>query len=300
VKKALGAYHLSQVRVRVLYCSKSEVGQEHKDLAGKTNFWHTPAIRYFSNLTRTIKRSSRFELFDFFGLKNSEIGSGGALTPGSGSVTLPGSILPEAHSHFPAGFKVVSFYASPGAILSRAYVLRKDGWRDSEGLYQRMIKRNKIESIRKHLRKNERVFVNNIILSLSGKTKILDENSSEVDPKEINEIKPVSIQLSDSGNSVGIVDGQHRVFSYYESAEDDPKISVYRNQQNLLSTGILYPQNYSQADRERFEAKLFFEINSTQTLLRRVLGKRLQSSLNRFPAMQSGSASSSASLGRVR
>lgn len=264
VKTTLGAYHLSQVVVKTLYCSKTEVSEEHKGLCTGTYFWHLPVKKYFSALSSTIKKSSRFEIFDFFGIRNSQIGAGGALSPGSASVTFPGSILPEAHSHFPSGFKVVSFYASPAAILSRAYVLRKDGWRDSEGLYQRMIKRGKIESIRKHLRKNERVFVNNVILSFGENTKILNALRSEVDPKTISTIEPVSIELEDSGNSIGIVDGQHRVFSYYESADDDPKIASYRVQQNLLATGILYPKGFSQADRERFEAKLFYEINSTQ------------------------------------
>lgn len=264
VKSAIGSYHLSQTVVKILYCSKTEVSDEHRALTTDTFFWYTPRIRYFSNLSSTIKKSSRFEILDFLGIRGSQVGVGGALTPGASSMTFSGSILPEAHSHFPAGFKVVSFYVSPAAILSRAYVLRKDGWRDSEGLYQRMIKRGKIESIRRHLRKNERVFVNNIILALGDGTKILDASSSEVDPKAISTITPISVQLADEGNSVGVVDGQHRVFSYYESADDDPKIASYRHQQNLLATGILYPSGYGQADRERFEARLFFEINSTQ------------------------------------
>lgn len=264
LKTGLGTYHYSQVVVKILYCSKTEVGEEHKGLTNETYYWFSSTIKYFAGLASTIKRSSRFEIFDFFGIRNSQIGLAGALTPGSAAMTFAGSILPEPHSHFPPGFKVVSFYVSPGAILSRAYVLRKDGWRDSDGLYQRMIRRGKIESIRKHLRKNERVFVNNIILSLNDDTKILGHDSKEVDPKTINTITPISIQLAETGNSVGVVDGQHRIFSYYESTDDDPKIASYRNQQNLLATGILYPPGYSQADRERFEAKLFFEINSTQ------------------------------------
>jgi DGQHR domain-containing protein len=263
-KKAFGGYHLSQAVVKVLYCSKTEVSDEHKGLTPDTYFWHTPTLRYFSNLSSTIKKSSRFEIFDFFKITNSEIGSNGALTPGSTSIKFPGSILPEAHSHFPAGYKVVSFYVSPGAILSRAYVLRKDGWRDSDGLYQRMIRRGKIESIRRHLRKNERVFVNNIIVTLADDTKLLNDAGNEVDPKSISKITPISVQLSETGNSVGIVDGQHRVFSYYESAEDDPKIATYRGQQNLLATGILYPGSVSREERERFEANLFLEINSKQ------------------------------------
>ncbi|WP_156375642.1 hypothetical protein [Methylobacterium sp. Leaf125] len=38
-----------------------------------------------------------------------------------------------------------------------------------------------------------------------------------------------------------------------------------RNQQNLLVTGIMFPAKMAEADRIRFEAKLFLEINANQT-----------------------------------
>jgi hypothetical protein len=66
-------------------------------------------------------------------------------------------------------------------------------------------------------------------------------------------------------NSIGLIDGQHRVFSYYEGGRDEAKISVLRVQQNLLVTGVIYPSNISRAERSKFEATLFLEINATQT-----------------------------------
>lgn len=260
----LKKYHPSQVRVRIIYCSKSEIKPEHQELSPSTSFlWHG-SIRYFSELSAAIKRSARFELFDYLKLPHQEVGIDGILQEGAPKVSFPGSILPEAHSNFPPGFKVISFYVSPGAVLSRAYVLRKDGWRDSQGLYQRMIQRSKVESIRRYLRTNERVFVNNVILTLPDETKLLFEDGSEVKPAEIEKTQPIIVELPGTGNSVGIVDGQHRIFSYYEDAQEDPKIDLYRGRQNLLATGIMYPKGYSALDRERFEARLFLEINSTQ------------------------------------
>jgi DGQHR domain-containing protein len=257
-------YHPSQLQVRILYCSKTEIKSEHQDLAPNTSFLWYGSIRYFSDLSRAIKRSARFEFFDFLKIAHSDVGVGGVIGQGAPAVAFAGSVLPEAHSNFPPGFKVISFYVSPGGVLSRAYVLRHDGWRDSDGLYQRMISRKKIESIRKYLRENQRVFVNNVILTLPDDTKLLDVSNQEADPKKLLKTEPITVQLPDRGNTVGIIDGQHRVFSYYEDATADPKIDVYRTRQNLLATGIMYPASYSSKERERFEASLFLEINSTQ------------------------------------
>jgi DGQHR domain-containing protein len=258
------AYHPSQLQVRILYCSKTEIKKEHRDLSADTSFLWYGSIRYFSDLSRAIKRSGRFELFDFLKIAHADVGVKGAIGQGNPTVGFAGSVLPEPHSNFPPGFKVISFYVSPGAVLSRAYVLRHDGWRDSEGLYQRMISRKKIESIRKYLRDNDRVFVNNVILTLPDDTKLLDAKNQDVDPKNILKTEPITVQLPDRGNTVGIIDGQHRVFSYYEDATADPKIDTYRTRQNLLATGIMYPSGYAPDARERFEASLFLEINSTQ------------------------------------
>jgi hypothetical protein len=227
LKKAIpAAYHPSQLQVRVLYCSKTEIKKEHQDLSPDTSFLWYGSIRYFSDLSRAIKRSARFELFDFLKVAHADVGVNGAIGHGTPAVSFAGSILPEPHSNFPAGFKVISFYVSPGAVLSRAYVLRHDGWRDSDGLYQRMISRKKIESIRKYLRDNERVFVNNVILTLPDDTKLLNSENQEVDPKKILKTEPITVQLPDRGNTVGIIDGQHRVFSYYEDATADANIHV--------------------------------------------------------------------------
>ena len=62
-----------------------------------------------------------------------------------------------------------------------------------------------------------------------------------------------------------MVDGQHRTYAYFEDASDDQEIAKLRLRQNLLVTGIIYPEGTSSADREKFEARLFLEINANQT-----------------------------------
>lgn len=257
-------YHHQQLRVRLIYCSPTEVRSEHANLSPETLFMWFGHIQYFKVLADTIKLSARHELFEFLKLPFDEVGENGKLPDDQGEGQYPGSLLPEAHSNFPPGYKVVSFYVTPAALLKRAYVLRRDGWKDSDGLYQRMIERKKIESIRQHLRRNGRVFVNNVIVTLPDGTRLDNAAGKDVDPEKIQKAQPVAVKIPQRPNSVGIVDGQHRIFSYYEDVRDDPKISAFRDRVNLLATGIIYPPGLGDAERTRFEAGLFLEINSTQ------------------------------------
>ena len=54
-------------------------------------------------------------------------------------------------------------------------------------------------------------------------------------------------------------------FRTMKGGKDEAAISLLRIQQNLLVTGVIYPQGISRTDRAKFEATLFLEINATQT-----------------------------------
>jgi DGQHR domain-containing protein len=262
---SLDNYHYKEVIIKIIYCSKNKIEASYKRNVPNPVYLDYPELRYFKNITDCIKKSARHELFHFLKIEPSEIGVSGKIGLSVPTEKYKGSLLPEAQSFFDEGFKVVSFYVDPEALLKRAYVLRKDGWRDSRSMYQRMISKPKIESIRRYLKKNKRVFVNNVIATLANDTKIVDEQGNTVDPKEIHKTQPVQVQIPDRINTAGIIDGQHRTYSYYESINDDPVIAKFRTKQNLLVTGIIYPPGMTETTREKFEARLFLEINSTQT-----------------------------------
>ena len=258
-------YHASQLVVKILYCSRHDFDHHYKDNVPGPIYMDYPAVRYFSAVSGAVRKSSRFELLHFMGILPSDIGSDGKISVSSGSKDYAGSLLPEAHSHFEKGFKIVAFYADPESLLRTCYVLRKDGWRDSLNLYQRMISKTKIDAIRSYMKKQKRVFINNIIVTLPPEVKPLNDKSETVDPATLTRTMSITIKVPDKPNSIGIIDGQHRVFAYHEAIIDDPEIAQLRIQQNLLVTGIIYPTNISAAEREKFEARLFLEINSTQT-----------------------------------
>jgi DGQHR domain-containing protein len=258
-------YHKSKIVTKIVYCSRHEFDGHYKTNVPGPAYFDYPSVRYFMALIDSIKRSARWELLHFLEITNSSVGRDGVVGHAESSKDRKGLVLPESASNFDDGYKVVSFYTDADALLRTAYVLRKDGWSDSLNMYQRMISKAKIEAIRSYLKKQKRVFINNIVVTFPPDVQPLDDNKKTVDPSTLTDIKPVWIKLPEQANSIGVVDGQHRIFAYHETANDDPEIAQLRKQQNLLVTGIIFPPGLTRADREKFEARLFLEINSNQT-----------------------------------
>jgi DGQHR domain-containing protein len=258
-------YSDNQIRVVILYCPVVNVQTELKAQIDHVLFMDYSVVRYFKLLTKTVRRSAQHEILAFLGVEYKAFADRALNVNASPRDSFNGSVLPEHHSKFPKGYKVVSFYIQPSALISRAYVLRRDGWRDRSGLYQRMISRLKLDSIRRYLVDQKRVFVNNIIVTLPSGTKILDSSENTIDTSQIHSTQPAVISIPSEFNSVGVIDGQHRVFSYYEGGTNEDIIGTLRSQQNLLVTGIIYPEYIKDYEKTRFEAGLFLEINSTQS-----------------------------------
>lgn len=256
-------YDHDQCRLIILYCSKSSVSAEHKAQVKDVVYFEYPIVRYFKSITTSIKLSARFEFFNFLGLNHDEVGRK-SVKGVKKLVVWPGTVLPETYSKFARGYKVVSFYADPETLLEKAFVLRKHGWKDEAGLYQRMIVPSKIKAIRNYLVREGRVFINNIIVTLPAETVLLNEREQPLQPSEIIRTESVKIQIPDGGNIIGLIDGQHRVYAYHEGGKNDDQVKHLREKQNLLVTGIIYPKGIKEEERIKFEARLFLEINSNQ------------------------------------
>lgn len=261
---AANKYTKKQIVSSIMYGSIDALEEHHKALFKSSIFMSAAERAYFKALTNSIKRSSRFELFDYLAINPQKVGENGVVPTSQPSDPYEALLLPEEQSHFPTGFTVVSFYVDPDALLKRAYVLRKNGWRDGSGLYQRLIIPGKIASIRSHLKEKKRVFANNIVVTIPSDARLVLGDGSLADKTKIDKPTPVRLEVPRKSNSLGIIDGQHRVFSYYEDSVPEPDIDKFRSQQNLLATGLIYPGSMPRPERERFEASLFLEINSNQ------------------------------------
>ncbi len=277
-------YTFKQLRVRILYVSTDTVSKEISNALQYVQFFNGTRARYFDALSHTIHKSSRHEFFKYLGLDYSEIGDE-INNPGGVHKNFAGHLLPEGHSTYPQGFKVVSFYADPKTLLALSYVLRQDSWRDNEGLYQRILIKSKIAKMRRYLVTEKRVFVNNIIVTLPPTTSINEPGNpgKNIDPTKLDNIAQVSIGVPYRADVIGLVDGQHRVFCYYEGSDTlEPQIEKYRVRQNLLVTGLIFPQSWSEAKKREFEAQLFLEINDNQAKARSALKQSIELILSPF------------------
>lgn len=236
---------------------------------------------YFSALVKTIAKSAKFELLKFLGITLSHVGqnriSGASVTTQS----FPGFALPAAHTNYPKDFAVVSFYADPMALIQRAYVLRRDGWEDADMSYQRFVRAEKLSEMREYLSNNGKVFINNLIVTLPFKAFMREVGGQIIDPKNLSQRTHVDLHLPLELGTVGIVDGQHRILAYYEgTGAVEQKIADLRKRQNLLVTGIIFPESYSDEMKIKFEAELFLSINNTQTGVHTQLRQDLETIIN--------------------
>jgi DGQHR domain-containing protein len=282
--KPFNKYPYNAYKLIILYCSLEGVSDDLKPNISKlVNFLDTSTYHYFKDLTATIKKSSKFELFGFLNLNYQDIGLR-ATKPSSGaSQTYESFILPQSISNFAKGYQVVSFYIDPANLIERAYVLRRSGWKDVKILYQRPLIERKISTMREHLIEGKGVFINNIIATLPDNTTFKAADNTPLTLSSLSKMTSAVMTLPDEFNSICIIDGQHRIYSYHESIDAiEQDIKKLRDVQNLLVTAVFYPSGTPTEERINFEANLFVDINSTQTGAKKELIQEIKTIIDRF------------------
>ncbi|MFT4170412.1 MAG: DGQHR domain-containing protein [Dysgonomonas sp.] len=293
-------YSLNQLKIEILYCSRFSISEEHKKNANGVVFFDYHLVQYFKSLARVIKRTGKYEFCDFIGIPYEEFGDNILKSDETTSNKYLGHILPEEKSYFKGGYKIVSFYIDANSLMRRSFVLRQEGWRkkDNIGYYQRMFDSKKISNMRKYLSEKERVFINNIITTISeDKIKLFDNKDNELTIDENGQFSnssktkviPTKIEITDECNIIGLIDGQHRTFAYHEGDDIyENKIKSIRDIQNLLVTGIIFPKKEKKETRLKFEANLFLEINNTQTKIKSQLTQEIELMINPFSSISIG------------
>jgi DGQHR domain-containing protein len=273
-------YELDEIEIRFIYCSRHPIEARHLENHPCLIGFPNASIKYFLALSRTIHRSGCFELLKFLSVPLDSLRGSKA---GIGGVSYPAFVLPETPSGFPDGHKVVSFYIDPESLIERAYVLRKDSWMDGDSLYQRMLIRGKIRNMREYLAKSKRVYINNIVASLPPNASFKDTRGKEVMLTDIKKPGQFQVILPTEFDCVGIIDGQHRVFSYYEGVDQfEDEIAKRRKKQQLLVTGIIFPEEMAAERRAEFEARLFLEINDKQSRAKADLKQAIETIISPF------------------
>jgi DGQHR domain-containing protein len=264
-------YDAKRIKTFALYISKEEVplSDDEYKVFPELSFVQPKTFNYFLWITQCIKRSAKNEIFRFLNLKNADIGQISSSSEAA-CITAP-IIYPKSFTGLNNDVRIVSFMMSAEDLLHTCYVLRKDNWSDSIWLYQRLIEKKKIKSIRDFIEKKGEAFYNNIIVGLPDNVRFCDERG---DYKAINEIGDLegncTLTFPKEMNSICVIDGQHRIFAHYESGTDSKQeqiISKLRKQLHLLVTGLVFPTEMSNEERARIQSEIFVDINSNAKLV---------------------------------
>lgn len=249
-------------KIIFVYCSRYAFDKLDRAEYAHERFLSHEYLRYFLQLSKTIGSSAKYEMLKFLGLETKDV----TIKPGAALAEYPGFVLPELPSGFPKNYKLVTFYVDPATLIELCYALRRDSWQDLDALYQRMIVRSKIRQMRRFIATKGHVYVNNVIVSLPHETSFETEKGKTVSPDDLTEAQVVTVRIPRRFNSVGLIDGQHRVFSYHEGVDEfEAEIAKRREKQQLLVTGIIFPTSLKQDQRLVREAELFLEINDRQS-----------------------------------
>lgn len=232
-------------------------------------FVQPQTLNYFQWIAQCIKHSSRNEIFRFLKLNSSDIG---IISSSSDTTQITAPIIyPRSFTGLTNEVRIVSFMMSAEDLLNTCYVLRKDNWSESIWLYQRLIEKSKIRSIRNFLENKGEAFYNNIIVALPDSVAFLDESGHYKSIDEIGELEGnCKLILPKEMNSICVIDGQHRIFAHYESgiaSKQEDKISKLRKELHLLVTGLVFPKNMTAERRAQIQSEIFLEINSNAKLV---------------------------------
>lgn len=255
-----------------------EYGKRHisdEDIARYKNliFIDSSTMNYFVAMSKSIKASFKYEIFRFLKLSKNDIGKADPYGNRNIQPIISSIIYPDSVTGFSNGVRMVSFMMKPIDLIENSCVLRKDSWNQKMDLYQRLISPKRIKSIREYVCKNKTTFLNNIIVTLPPGIKFFkknfDNNNEEINIDDIIQYdKNIEIQIPVDYNCMAIIDGQHRVYAYYEdydkNNELEKKIEQMRKDINLLVTGIIYPINEyynDELEKRKFESNLFVSIN---------------------------------------
>lgn len=264
-------YEIGRIKLFGLYIPRSEPNLTSDDytLFNNLKFVHPQTLNYFQWIVQAIKLSARNEIFRFLQLKSDQIG---LVTSSSDSAQITAPIIyPQEFTGLKNNVRIVSFMMSAEELLNTCYVLRKDNWEDSIWLYQRLIDKSKIKSIRGFLEKKGEAFYNNIIVALPDNVVFMDEAKHYKTPEEIGGLEGnCKLILPKDINTICVIDGQHRIFAHYESGTDSKQeqcISVLRKQLHLLVTGLVFPPTMPAGERARIQSEIFLDINSNSKIV---------------------------------
>lgn len=247
-----------------LYVPQHELDLTDDELALYNNliFVEPDTLSYFSKISQSIHYSARYEIFRFLKIQDEQLGS--SRSEGTKTTIRAPIIYPEDVTGLRNGVRVVSFMMSAEKLLKTSYVLRKDNWEESIFLYQRLIEKDKLKSIRAFLASKGEAFYNNIIVALPDNVTFEDDAGIPIAQEKLKDFQHCKLVMPDEMNSICVIDGQHRIYAHYEAPSNDKyesRIAGLRKQLHMLVTGLIFPKEMKDAERKQIQSEIFLDIN---------------------------------------
>ena len=265
-KELFERYRVDEYKIIYLYFTPEDLGfdDDQKERFNLIRFINPESVEYLYQMTTCIQKSVKYEFFRFLQITDADIGD--PSTSDERQKRVKAAIIsPEGATGLENGARIVSFMMKAEDLIKNCYVMRKDNWEQSAFLYQRLIKKERINSIRDYLINNKSAFFNNIIVSLPDDIQFFNEKNEPVKLKEISTHGAYTMEIPDRMNSICVIDGQHRIYAHYESMTKDSnelQMERMRKRLHLLVTGIIYPKDMKKSDRTKFESQIFLNINT--------------------------------------
>lgn len=235
-------------KVKYIFATKNyEITEPDRNRMRDLGIYHFDeyGIKYFAELAKHLGACARYQLL-------------GTLFAGQKIGTMENRI-PAIEGQM-GGHTYYSFSIEPEKLLKLAYVLhRNEANSDMMPTYQRIIKKQRLKEIRKFI-DNKGFFPNSLIISIdtNGKKLRFDLATPQIE----NAISRIGIlYLPQLYRSVYIIDGQHRLYGYADSA--------YAGKDTIPVVAFV------NLDKDK-QVELFMEINENQ----KAVSKNLQNTLN--------------------
>lgn len=204
-------------------------------------------IQYFHTITELIGNAARYQFL-------------GELFSGKEIPKMKGVKIPAIRGKY----KKTNYYqfaADAMTLIRIGFIQHRAGLTDDgQKGYQRLVKKSRLKNIAEYINKDN-VFPTNIVINIRDRKKLLFEQTyKKLQPESQDDLTLGMLTLPDSLKSAWIIDGQHRLLSYFNE-NTEPHYRT-RAQLPVIAFENLTIEN---------ETNMFTDINNTQKSVARSL-----------------------------
>lgn len=233
------------IEIVSLYSSKRELSEVHVSKQSILQYLTGADLKYFKRMGSCIGASALHEFSQYLELKD----------PFNNNDSYKKADCISLADQSGAGtgvYSIATFYAKPSDLLAGACALRKGGWRNDAEAFQRLIEVGRIAKMREFLADGGESFPTNLVVAMTGAS--IGEESGNT-----------FVSIPQKRDSISIIDGQHRLFSYGDIADAfNEKIRSLADEHRLLVTAVVFDKGVSESNKLSKQAQLFLDINSKQ------------------------------------